>query len=113
VTGSRTDALNAEGSHPPEVCNVALIPAKIIARLRGTYTSDVAQLSWEWAMRADGQVVCRMTAVNGHRERNAWQPVTQVPAAERPIVRADHTHARAVLAGIARQRGHQVAGLSD
>jgi hypothetical protein len=27
---------------------MALIPAKIIARLHGTYTSDVAELSWEW-----------------------------------------------------------------
>jgi hypothetical protein len=88
---------------------MALIPAKIIARLHGSYTSDVAELFWEWAMRADGEVVRRMTAVNGHRERNPWQLVTQVPAAERPIVRTDHTHARAMLAEIARQSGHQVA----
>jgi hypothetical protein len=92
---------------------VALIPAKIIIRLRGTYTSDVAELSWEWAMRADGEVVRRMTAVNGRRQRDSWQPVTQVPAAERPIVRRNHTYARAVLAEIARQSGHEIAELSD
>jgi hypothetical protein len=64
-------------------------------------------------MRADGEVSRRITAVNGHRERNPWQPVTQVPAAERLIVRTNHTYARARLAEIARQSGHQVAGLSD
>jgi hypothetical protein len=88
---------------------VALIPAKIIARLRGTYTSDVAELSYEWAMRADGEVVRRMTAVNGRRQRDSWQPVTHVPAAQRRIVRTDHTYAWAVLAEIARRRGHEVA----
>ena len=92
---------------------MALIPAKIIARLRGTYASDVAELSWEWAMRTDGEVVRRMTAVNGYRQRDSWQLVTQVPAAQRRIVRTDHTYARAVLAQIARQSGHQVAELSD
>ena len=92
---------------------MALIPAKIIARLRGTYASDVAELSYEWAMRADGEVVRRMTAVNGHRQRDFWQPVTQVPAAERPVVRRNHTYARAVLAQVARQSGHEVAELSD
>jgi hypothetical protein len=92
---------------------MALIPAKIIARLRGTHTSDVAELSWVWAMRTNGEVICRMTAVNGHRERNPWQLVTQVPAAQRPIVQRNHTYARAVLAQIARQCGHQVAELSD
>jgi hypothetical protein len=92
---------------------MALIPAKIIARLRGTYTSDVAELSYDWAMRADGEVVRRMTAVNGHRQRYPWQLVTQVPAARRQIARTDHTYARAMLAEIARQSGHEVAELSD
>ena len=92
---------------------MALIPAKIIARLRGTCTSDVAELSYDWAMRADGQVVRRMTAVNGHRQRYPWQRVTQVPAAQRPIVRTNHTYARAMLAEIARHSGHDVTELSD
>jgi hypothetical protein len=65
--------VSANSSHPAGGSNVALIPAKIIARLGATCTSDVAELSWEWAMRADGEVVRRMTAVNGHRERNSWQ----------------------------------------
>lgn len=92
---------------------MALIPAKIIARLRGTHTSDVADLSWEWAMRTDGEVIRRMTAVNGRRERNSWQLITQVPAAKRPIVRSNHTYARAVLAEIAHQYGHEVAELPN
>jgi hypothetical protein len=92
---------------------MALIPAKIIVRLRGTYTSDVAELSWEWAMRADGEVVRRMTTVNGRRQRDSWQLITQMPAAERPIVRRNHTYARARLTEIARQSGHQVTELSD
>ena len=92
---------------------MALIPAKTIARLHGTYTGDVAELSYEWAMRADGEVVRRMVAVNGHRERYPWQPVTQVAAGERPIARRDHTYARAMLTEIARHSGHQVAELLD
>ncbi len=92
---------------------MALIPAKIIARLHGTYASDVAELSYEWAMRADGQVVRRITAVNGHRQRYPWQPVTQVPAARRPIARTDHAYARAMLTEIARHSGHKVTELSD
>ena len=92
---------------------MALIPAKTIARLRATCTSDVAELSYEWAMRADGQVVRRMVAVNGRRERYPWQPVTQVAAGERAIVRRNHTYARAMLAEIARHSGHQVAELLD
>ena len=64
-------------------------------------------------MRADGEVVRRMTAVNGRRQRYPWQRVTQVPAAERPIVWRNHTYARARLAEIARQSGHEVTELSD
>jgi hypothetical protein len=92
---------------------MALIPAKIIARLHGTCTSDVAELSYEWAMRADGEVARRITAVKGHRQRYPWQRVTQVSAAQRPIVRTNHTYARARLAEIARQSGHQVTELLD
>ena len=92
---------------------MALIPAKIIARLHGTYASDVAELSYEWAMRADGEVVRRITAVNGHRQRYPWQPVTQVPAARRPITRTDHTYAQAMLTEIARHSRHKVTELSD
>ena len=89
---------------------MALIPAKIIARVRGT--SDAAELSWEWVMRADGQVSRRMTAVHGRPLRDSWQVVTQVPARERQMIRINHAHARAMLAGIARQRGHDIAGPS-
>lgn len=91
---------------------MALIPAKIITRLRATCSSDVAELSYEWAIRADGEVVRRMTAVSGHRQRYPWQLVTQVPAAERPTVRRNHTYAQATLAEIARKSGHEVTGLS-
>ena len=91
---------------------MALIPAKIIARLRGTYASDVAELSYEWCMRADGQVVRRMTAANGRRVRDSWQPVTQVPARERQMVRINYAHARAMLAEIARHHGHRIGGPS-
>ena len=92
---------------------MALIPAKIIARLHATYTSDVAELSWEWVMRTDGQVSRRMTAVNRRPIRDLWQVVTQVPARERQMVRINHAHARAMLVEIARQRGHHIAGPSE
>jgi hypothetical protein len=64
-------------------------------------------------MRADGEVVRRITAVNGRPLRDSWQLVTQVPARERQMVRINHAYARAMLAEIARQSGHQVAELLD
>lgn len=87
-------------------------PAKMIAWLYGTYASHVAELSYEWAMRAVGEVVRRMTTANGRRVRDSWQLVTQVPARERQMVRMNHAHAQAMLAEIARQHGHRIVGPS-
>lgn len=86
---------------------MALIRAKIIARLHGSLNCGLAELSWEWIMRADGQVFRRLTAVNGRQERNPWQLITRMPAAKQQAARMNHTHAEAILSQLARQHGHQ------
>jgi hypothetical protein len=86
---------------------VALIRAKIIARLHGSLNCGLAELSWEWIMRADGQVFRRLTVVNGRQERNPWQLITRMPAAKQQAARKNHTHAEVMLVELARQHGHQ------
>lgn len=88
---------------------MALIPAKVIARVSTTTTAGLAVLSWEWVLRADGEVSYRLTKVDGHRERNPWTAVTRMPATEMQPVRGHHARAVNLLADLARQRGHQVS----
>lgn len=84
-----------------------LIPAKVIARIRATSSSDLGQLTWEWVLRADGQVSYRLTVIGRRQERNPWQPVTRLPTAQLQAARSDHTRSLALLAGRARHHGHQ------
>ena len=88
---------------------MALIPRKVIARLVSVSDGDPAELSWEWILRADGQVYCRLTGIDGRWERKPWTPVTRLPAAEMPTLRGTPARAVALLDELARERGHQAA----
>lgn len=82
---------------------MALLPQKVIARC----VSDLATTSWEWILRADGQVLYRLTSVNGRRERNPWTPATRMPAAELEAIREGKSKGAEVLDAMARQHGHR------
>ena len=86
---------------------MALLPAKVIAQVSTRSPGEFAVTSWEWIMRADGQVLYRLTKVNGRRERNPWTLGTRLPAAELEAIRGDKTRATAVLDVIVRQHGHR------
>jgi hypothetical protein len=89
---------------------MALISARVIARVHTTYLSELKRLSWEWVMRSDGAVSYRLTRVDGRRERNPWQLAARLPAADLQTARGDHGRAVTLLAELARKRGHQVNG---
>jgi hypothetical protein len=86
---------------------MALLSPKVIAQLSSRSADELGATSWEWVMRADGQVLYRLSAVNGRRERNPWTPATRLPAAELEAIRGDKTKATEMLDVIARQHGHR------
>ena len=86
---------------------MALLAPKVIAQVSGRSVGELGAMSWEWIMRADGQVLYRLTAVNGRRERNPWTPGTRLPAAELEAIRGNKTKATEVLDAIVRQHGHR------
>lgn len=86
---------------------MALLSPKVIAQVSSHSAGKLGATSWEWIMRADGQVFYRLTEVNGRRERNPWTPVTRLPAAELEAIRGDKTKATQVLDVIVRQHGHR------
>jgi hypothetical protein len=86
---------------------MALLSPKVIAQVSGRSASDLGVMSWEWIMRADGQVLYRLSKVNGRRERNPWIPATQLPAAELEAIGGDKNRATEVLDVIVRQHGHR------
>jgi len=86
---------------------MALLPPKVIAQVSSRSSSELAAMSWEWIMRADGQVFYRLTKVDGRRERNPWTLATRLPPAELEALRSDKTRATEVLDVIARQHGHK------
>ena len=61
---------------------MALISPKVIAQVSCRSSSELATMSWEWVLRADGQVLYRLTKVDGRRERNPWTLVTQLNPAQ-------------------------------
>jgi hypothetical protein len=81
--------------------------AEVLAQLGSSRRSAFAALSWEWIMRANGQVAYRLATVDGRAERNPWTPVTQLAAAELHWLRQDRARAAALLADLARQHGHE------
>ena len=86
---------------------MALLSPKVIAQVNARSTSAVGVMSWEWIMRADGQVLYRLAKVDGRRERNEWSLATQLPAAELDALRGDPTKATAILDAIVRQHGYR------
>jgi hypothetical protein len=86
---------------------MALLSPKVIAQVNGRSTGEVGVMTWEWIMRADGQVLYRLAQVDGRRERNSWTPATRLPAAELHAIRGDQTKATAALDAIVRQHGHR------
>ena len=86
---------------------MALLSPKVIAQASTRFAGRLDATSWEWILRADGQVLYRLSEVNGRRERNPWTPVTRLPAAELEAIRGDKTKANEVLDAIVRQNGHR------
>jgi hypothetical protein len=86
---------------------MALLPQKVIAQVDARSVGELATTSWEWIMRADGQVLYRLTRVNGRRERNPWTPATRMTAAELQAIHGDKSKANEVLDAIVRQHGHR------
>ena len=86
---------------------MALLSPKVIAQVSSRSSSELAAMSWEWIMRADGQVFYRLTKVDGRRERNPWTLATRLPPADLEALRSDKTRATEVLDVIARQHGHK------
>jgi hypothetical protein len=86
---------------------MALLSPKVIAQVSGRSDGKLGVMSWEWIMRADGQVFYRLTKVNGRQERNPWTLETRLPAAELEAIRRDKTKATEVLDVIVRQHGHR------
>jgi len=85
---------------------MALLSPKVIAQVSVRSAGEPA-MSWEWIMRADGEVFYRLTKVNGRRERNPWTLATRLPATELEAVGGDNTKATEVLNVIVRQHGHR------
>jgi hypothetical protein len=86
---------------------MALLPAKVIAQVSIRSTGEFAVTSWEWIMRADGQVFYRLSQVKGRPERNPWTLATRLPAAELDALRRDKARAAVVLDAIVREHGHR------
>lgn len=86
---------------------MALLSPKVIAQANVRSTGEVGVMSWEWIMRADGQVLYRLAKVDGRRERNEWTPVTRLSAGELDALRGDQAKAAAALDAIVRKHGYR------
>ena len=86
---------------------MALISPKVIAQVSCRSSSELATMSWEWVLRADGQVLYRLTKVDGRRERNPWTLVAQLNPAQLQSFREDRDKAAAMLDNFARRHGHR------
>ena len=82
-------------------------PAEVLAQLGSSRRSAFVALSWEWVLRANGQVAYRLATVDGRAERNPWTPVTQLAATDLHSLRQDRARAADLLADLARQHGHE------
>jgi hypothetical protein len=81
---------------------------KVIARVNSSSASALAVMSFEWIVRADGQVCYRLTRVDGRSERNPWMLVTQLRPGEVQTLGRDKGRARALLDDLARRQGHKL-----
>ena len=86
---------------------MALLSPKVIAQVNARSTGEVGVMSWEWIMRADGQVLYRLAKVDGRRERNEWTLVTRLSAAELEALRGDQRKATEALDAIVRKHGYR------
>lgn len=86
---------------------MALMSPKVVAQVSCESASELAAMSWEWVLRADGQVLYRLAGVDGRRERNPWTFVTELPASQLQSFRRDKAGARAMLTDLAREHGHK------
>jgi hypothetical protein len=86
---------------------MALISPKVIAQVSCRSNTALAVMSWEWVLRADGQVLYRLARVDGRRERNPWTLVRQLTPAQLQSFRKDRDQATAMLDNLARQHGHK------
>jgi len=86
---------------------------RVIARIFSTYSTEFAELTWEWIIRVDGQACYRLRELRGRRERNPWRPVTRLDGADLRAFAADTASAEAWLAGLAVERGHDVVSPPD
>ena len=84
--------------------------SRVVAGIFSTHDNEYASLTWEWVIRADGQVCYRLTELRGRRERNPWRSVTRVNGADLRAFSLDPADAEAWLASLARERGHYVQG---
>jgi hypothetical protein len=84
--------------------------SRVIAWIFCTYSTEYASLIWEWAVRADGQVRCRLRELESRRERNPWRSVNGVSDADLRAFSLDKARAEAWLAARALERGHHVDG---
>jgi hypothetical protein len=87
---------------------MALIPPRVIARITSISATELAVMSWEWVLRADGQVAYRLAKVDGRYERNPWTLVTQLATDELKALRGDRGKAMSVLDDLVRQHGHKI-----
>lgn len=87
--------------------------SRVIARIFSSQDSEYASLTWEWVLRADGQVCYRLTRLRGRRERNPWRQVAQFSGADLYAFIHGTASAEPWLAGLALQRGHHVDGYPD
>ena len=90
-----------------EGLSMALLSPKVIAQISVRSNSELAVSSWEWVLRADGEVLYRLTEVDGRRERNPWTTVTRLSAAELQAIGRDKAKATEMLDVIVRRRGHR------
>jgi len=85
---------------------MALLSPKVIAQVSARSAGKLGEMSWEWIMRTDGEVLYRLTAVNGRRERNPWTLATRLPPAGMEAIRGNKAKATEALNVIVRQHGH-------
>jgi hypothetical protein len=70
----------------------------VLARIFSTHSNEFASLTWEWIIRADGQVGYRLTELRGRRERNPWRSVTRLSGVDLRSFSQDAVSAEAWLA---------------
>jgi hypothetical protein len=82
--------------------------SRVIARIFSTYSTEWAELTWEWIIRPDGQVCYRLRELRGRREHNPWHLVMRLDGTDVRAFTTDKDGAESWLASLAQERGHRV-----